>query len=98
MHAKGGYIFAQLRADGRAAVPSYIRSLGHKYVAPSAVPLEGGEVPEPLDKETIDRFIKMYASAGKNAIEGAGFDGVEVRPCKCAEGSSTGLTSFTRSQ
>lgn len=55
-------------------------------------------MPEPLDKETIERFIKMYASAGKNAIEGAGFDGVEVRPCECSEGSSTALISSTRSQ
>lgn len=79
VHAKGGYIYAQLRADGRAAVPDYIRSLGHKYVAPSAVPLDdASEVPEPLDKATIERFIKMYGDAAKNAVERAGFDGVEI--------------------
>lgn len=88
VHAKGGYIYAQLRADGRAAVPSYIRSLGHKYVAPSAVPLEeGGEVPEALDQETIDRFVGFYANAARNAVEGAGFDGVEV----CTTFSSTSI-------
>lgn len=79
VHAKGGYFFAQLRADGRAADPSYIRSLGHTFVAPSDIPIEeGDEKPTPLTKEKIERFVQLYAQAAKNAVEGSGFDGVEV--------------------
>ncbi|KAF8300412.1 FMN-linked oxidoreductase [Clavulina sp. PMI_390] len=78
VHAKGGFIFAQLREDGRAANPDHIRSLGHHYVAPSAVPLPGGEVPQPLTKDAIKRFVRMFADAGRDAVHGAGFDGVEI--------------------
>jgi len=78
VHAKGGFIVAQLRADGRAADPQYLRSKGHTFVAPSDVPIvPGGEKPTPLSRQTIDRFIQTYAQAARNAVE-AGFDGVEV--------------------
>ncbi|KAH0263059.1 NADH:flavin oxidoreductase/NADH oxidase family protein, partial [Aureobasidium melanogenum] len=34
--------------------------------------------PRPLTEEEIQIFIKDYANAAKNAVEGAGFDGVEI--------------------
>ena len=71
-------MFVQLRADGRAADPAYLRSNGHTFVAPSDIPIvEGDEKPMSLTKEKIAEFLQFYAQAAKNALE-AGFDGVEV--------------------
>ncbi|KAG8994250.1 hypothetical protein FRB90_000498 [Tulasnella sp. 427] len=77
VHSKGGYIFCQLWALGRAASIDVIGPLGHKVVSASNLPMKNGTVPEPLDKEHIERYIKAYAQAATNAVE-AGFDGVEV--------------------
>ena len=38
---------------------------------------ENSEAPTPLTEEEIQKFIVLYATAAKNAIE-AGFDGVEI--------------------
>ena len=79
VHARGGYIFAQLRTDGRAADPDFIRSKGYPFVAPSDVPIaDGGPKPEPMSKQQIESYVKSYAQAARNAVDGAGFDGVEV--------------------
>lgn len=77
VHSKGGYIFCQLWALGRAASIDVIGPLGYKVVSASNLPLKGGTVPEALTKEDINRYVDAYANAAKNAIE-AGFDGVEI--------------------
>jgi len=74
VHDKGGVIYLQLWALGRANpgnadVP--------KVVSASDIPFEGGAKPEPLTKEDIKRYVGLYTQAAKNAIE-AGFDGVEI--------------------
>lgn len=74
VHDKGGVIYCQLWALGRANpgnadVP--------KVVSASNQPFEGGAKPEAQTKEDIQRYIQLYTTAAKNAIE-AGFDGVEI--------------------
>ena len=74
VHAKGGAIYLQMWALGRANpgnadVP--------KVVSASDKPFEGGATPVSLSKEDIKRYVGLYAQAAKNSIE-AGFDGVEI--------------------
>lgn len=83
VHEKGSYIYAQLWALGRTADPVAMRAQpgGEKFdlVSSSAVPLaEGSETPRALTEDEIQQYIKDYATAAKNAIERAGFDGVEI--------------------
>lgn len=80
VHEKGGYIYLQLYANGRSADLDILATKGFKYVSAGSIPMqEGGPVPEPLSKVDILRYCKVFAQAAKNAVHGAGFDGVEVR-------------------
>ncbi|EIW62837.1 NADH:flavin oxidoreductase/NADH oxidase [Trametes versicolor FP-101664 SS1] len=80
VHAKGSYIFMQIWAIGRAAVLSELAQDGdYPYVSASAVPLKGSDVtPRPLTEDEIKQYVEGFATAAKNAVFGAGFDGVEV--------------------
>ncbi|KAG8874510.1 hypothetical protein FRB98_008392 [Tulasnella sp. 332] len=83
VHAKGGFIYLQLWALGRAAYPTVLAAKGLKYVSAGDIPtpvLEGelGPAPTPLSREDIERYVETYRQAAKNAVHGAGFDGVEV--------------------
>lgn len=74
VHKAGGHIYCQLWALGRANpgnadVP--------KVVSASDQPFEGGAKPEAQSVEDIKRYVGLYSTAAKNAIE-AGFDGVEI--------------------
>ena len=78
MHKEGGIIFLQLWALGRTANPQVKEkeSTGD-VVSSSAVPENSDKsVPRPLTEEEIWQFIEDYATAARNAVEGAGFDGV----------------------
>ncbi len=78
VHDKGGVIYCQLWALGRAASPDALKNDGgHRVVSSGDIPFEGGAKPEALTEEEILQYIKGYAQAAKNAIE-AGFDGVEI--------------------
>ncbi|KAI1057024.1 hypothetical protein LB507_002281 [Fusarium sp. FIESC RH6] len=93
VHAKGGYIYAQLWHSGRANIPQLT---GSPIVAPSATawddPNETFPYPPPhtstpvkladyppveMTIEKIKSTIGDYVNAAKNALD-AGFDGVEV--------------------
>ncbi|KAH9143318.1 hypothetical protein AeRB84_012670, partial [Aphanomyces euteiches] len=86
VHAKGGKIFMQIWHGGRAAHPDC--NDGAENVAPSAIVIEGevhtpkGKVPNVQPRELrldeIPAIVQAYATAAKNSIEVAGFDGVEV--------------------
>jgi len=80
VHAKGSYIYAQLWALGRAADPEAQRNeFNEDYVSSSATPLPGSkDTPRALTEEEIQYFINDYRQAAKNAVEIAGFDGVEI--------------------
>jgi len=84
VHAKGGYVFAQLFHGGRQA---HIELTGTTPVSASVVPFEGhaflrGDfVPSSpyraLELEEIPGIIAAYRKAAENALA-AGFDGVEL--------------------
>lgn len=79
VHEKGSFIYCQLWAMGRAAVPAFMKSQGLDMISSSATPMdENSEAPRALREEEIEEFIKAYADAAKAAVEVAGFDGVEI--------------------
>jgi 2,4-dienoyl-CoA reductase-like NADH-dependent reductase (Old Yellow Enzyme family) len=93
VHAKGGYIYAQLWNAGRACIPHHT---GMPTISASATPLEGEDryphpppgtseqikyrdfPPKKLDEEGIKRQISDYVKAAKAAVEECGFDWVEA--------------------
>ncbi|KAI0647402.1 FMN-linked oxidoreductase [Trametes meyenii] len=81
VHAKGSFIYLQLWALGRAAVPEELRKENpdFPYVGASAIPLKDyNEAPRPLTIPEIKEYVQWYAQAASNAVNGAGFDGVEI--------------------
>ncbi|TFK36209.1 hypothetical protein BDQ12DRAFT_687024 [Crucibulum laeve] len=83
VHARGSYIYLQLWALGRAAIPNQLKKEGDlPFVSASAVPLRDrpktDPLPRPLTIEEIQQYIGFYAQAAENAVLKAGFDGVEI--------------------
>lgn len=79
MHEKGSFIYLQLWALGRTARLEILTEDGHELVAPSPISAgEGYNTPRALTIPEIQEYIQWYAQAAKNAVEGAGFDGVEI--------------------
>lgn len=80
MHAKGCFIYLQLAAAGALAFPAVLSAQGHPYVSASSVPYpdRGDTQPRPLTINEIKEYAQLFATAAKNAVEGAEFDGVEV--------------------
>ncbi|KZV68718.1 NADH:flavin oxidoreductase/NADH oxidase [Peniophora sp. CONT] len=79
VHAKGGFIFMQLWALGRAANAAVLEQEGpYDVVSASAIQLDAEHAtPRPLTVEEIKEWVQSYAQAAKNAVR-AGFDGVEI--------------------
>jgi 2,4-dienoyl-CoA reductase-like NADH-dependent reductase (Old Yellow Enzyme family) len=93
VHAKNGFIYAQLWNAGRASIPQHT---GMPTVSASATPYEDGECypypppgtssqvkyedfpPTELSIEGIKKQIADYVNAAKLAVMECGFDGVEV--------------------
>lgn len=80
VHANNSFIFLQLWALGRAATPSILSAESLPYVAPSPIALSSRLklAPRGLTKDEIKEYIQLYAQAAKNAVNEAGFDGVEI--------------------
>ncbi|KAK5687485.1 hypothetical protein LTS10_001623 [Elasticomyces elasticus] len=82
VHKAGGIFFLQLWALGRSANPDVKKKEGTgDVVSASDIPMsvsDNSPAPRPLTEEEIQQYIKDYATAAKNAVEGAGFDGVEI--------------------
>ncbi|KAG8702931.1 hypothetical protein FRC12_011517 [Ceratobasidium sp. 428] len=80
VHANGSFIYLQLWALGRAARAEALKAEGnYSVVSSSAIPLDDKHaVPQELLKIDIKRYVGLYAQAAKNAVFGAGFDGVEI--------------------
>jgi NADPH2 dehydrogenase len=78
VHKAGSFIFLQLWALGRTANPKVKEAEGTGPVVSSSNVPENSDKPEPkpLSEEEIQQYIRDYATAAKNAVEGAGFDGV----------------------
>ncbi|KAF4832287.1 Chanoclavine-I aldehyde reductase fgaOx3 [Colletotrichum tropicale] len=78
VHKKGSFIFLQLWALGRVAVPEVARAKGFEIISSSDKPFEANaSAPKPATKTDIQNFVEQYAQAARNAIK-AGFDGVEI--------------------
>jgi 2,4-dienoyl-CoA reductase-like NADH-dependent reductase (Old Yellow Enzyme family) len=75
-HDGGAAILAQLNHPGRQ---SNLLHIGHKPVAPSAVPLAlpGATTPRALTTPEIEEIIDRFATAAE-VCEAAGFDGVQI--------------------
>jgi NADPH2 dehydrogenase len=91
VHENGSFIYLQLWALGRAAIPDVLQKEGgHPLVAPSPIPLPTKKtknentapspraLPRALTVEEIEEYVRLYASAAENAVLRAGFDGVEI--------------------
>ncbi|KAK8093358.1 FMN-linked oxidoreductase [Apiospora hydei] len=81
VHAKGSFIWVQLWALGRVANPDALKKENPAFKVKGASPLpeaEGKTVPEEMTEQEIQDFVRDYAQAARNAVELAGFDGVEI--------------------
>ena len=90
VHAKGSYMYLQIWALGRAASVEKLKEEdpSFDYVSAGDVPVprtpeqdEKGEDaprPRPLTKEEIAEYVQLFATAARDAVERAGFDGVEI--------------------
>ena len=79
VHEAGSFIYCQLWALGRAASKDVLAKKGLDVVSSSAVPIDGkSATPRAMSEEEIWGFVKAYADAARNAVEIAGFDGVEI--------------------
>jgi NADPH2 dehydrogenase len=80
VHEKGSFIFCQLWALGRAAVPDVLAKENNSpHVSASPIPLSirPTAVPHALTEPEIKSYITNFAVGARNAIA-AGFDGVEI--------------------
>lgn len=70
----------QLWALGRCANPSILNAQNIPYVSASAIPLRTSPsaIPRPLTIAEIKELAQSYGRAASNAVNKAGFDGVEV--------------------
>ena len=90
VHENGSFIYLQLWALGRTALPDVLQKEGgYPLVAPSPIPLPTKSnpnappstpqaLPRALTVEEIKDYVRLFASAAENAVLRAGFDGVEI--------------------
>lgn len=88
VHEAGGKIFLQIFHTGRIALPDFLPTGVEQPVAPSAVRAAGQNYtdegmkdfvePRELTTAEIRQIVQDFGNAAKNAIEKAGFDGVEL--------------------
>ncbi len=86
VHAEGGRIIAQVMHAGRVTHPDI--NGGNEVVAPSAIAINGSTrtntgkqpypVPRALTTEELPGVIGEFVTASRDAIDVAGFDGVEL--------------------
>ncbi|KAF1846384.1 NADH flavin oxidoreductase/12-oxophytodienoate reductase [Cucurbitaria berberidis CBS 394.84] len=79
VHAKGSFIICQLVHLGRTASAEVLEQRGLDVVGPSAIPKDSASaMPRELSDSDIRRIIASFVVAARNAVEKAGFDGVEI--------------------
>ncbi|KAI0034780.1 NADH:flavin oxidoreductase/NADH oxidase [Vararia minispora EC-137] len=79
VHANGCIIIAQIYAAGSAADPADLSEKGVPFVNVSAFHWEPAhEKPRALSKAEIKDYVTRFGVAARNAVQGAGFDGVEL--------------------
>ncbi|KAG7445340.1 NADH:flavin oxidoreductase/NADH oxidase [Guyanagaster necrorhizus] len=81
VHAKGSFIFCQLWALGRAADCSALKEEEPSLdlVGPSPTKItNSSSTPRALTIDEIHEYHRLYACAASDAVNKAGFDGVEI--------------------
>ncbi|KAI0818987.1 FMN-linked oxidoreductase [Irpex lacteus] len=80
VHARGSFIYLQIFAMGRVASPEVLEKEGPFPLVSSSdiIPTGGSVAPRPLTIPEIKQYVDDFATAAANAVDGAGFDGVEV--------------------
>jgi 2,4-dienoyl-CoA reductase-like NADH-dependent reductase (Old Yellow Enzyme family) len=86
VHSKGSYIWLQLWATGRAAEAEVLTAHGFDLVSSSGIPIpkpsnaetDNLSIPRALTEAEIESYLEEHAQAARNAINLAGFDGVEI--------------------
>jgi NADPH2 dehydrogenase len=80
VHARGSYIYLQLWCLGRTAKAEVLsQEFGLDVIGAGDIPIsEERSTPRPIGEEEIWELIGEYAQAARNAVDGAGFDGVEI--------------------
>lgn len=72
VHARGAFVFLQLIAIGRRAMPMMMQDI----VGPSAIAVDDqSPVPRELTEAEIVEYIESFGVAAENAVLKAGFDG-----------------------
>ncbi|KAL9710806.1 hypothetical protein Ac2012v2_006344 [Leucoagaricus gongylophorus] len=81
VHAAKSYIYCQLWALGRTADEKMLKEDDPSFsvVGPSPIAVkEGAPIPRELTIPEIQEYIQSYATAARNAVHEAQFDGVEI--------------------
>ncbi|KAG8889799.1 hypothetical protein FRB98_002721, partial [Tulasnella sp. 332] len=79
VHAKGGFIYLQMWAIGRAAIEAVLAKDGFTVVSASDIPKAQGKiVSRVLTKKEILEYVRRHGQTAKIAVQKAGFNGVEV--------------------
>ncbi|KAJ6541606.1 NADH:flavin oxidoreductase/NADH oxidase [Mycena capillaripes] len=79
VHAKGSFMYLQLWAMGRAFYNyDKIEDAGIPHISASDVPLTGEAKPRPITLDEIKEHLEWFSQAASNAVNKAGFDGVEI--------------------
>ncbi|KAK4701083.1 NADPH2 dehydrogenase, partial [Phenoliferia sp. Uapishka_3] len=84
VHEKKSFMYMQMWALGRVAVPDELKKFGGgDLISSSDVPFDKMDKPRPLTIEEMGKWKSDYAAAAKRFVEEAGGDGVEIH---CANG------------
>ncbi|KAJ7906715.1 FMN-linked oxidoreductase [Mycena leptocephala] len=81
VHERGSFIYCQLFAMGRAATAPELAdpNIDFDLVSASPIPLPGETIiPRALTVEDIHEYVQLFVQAAKNAMDHAGFDGIEI--------------------
>ena len=83
IHEQGCYVFLQIGATGFSARLNYLAEddPNADYIGASDIPLKGREHeqhPRPLTIPEIHEYAELFATAARNAVFRAGYDGVEI--------------------
>ncbi|KAI0057806.1 FMN-linked oxidoreductase [Artomyces pyxidatus] len=80
IHARGSFIYLQLFDMGASADLAVLEADGgHPYVGAGDLPHDGrSERPRPMTIEEIHEHTEYFATAARNAVYGAGCDGIEI--------------------
>ena len=77
---KGSFIFLQLGALGRRAIPDALKAIDPSWdvVSPGNIPVKDGPIPRAMTRDEIREHVDFFRSTALNAIEKIGFDGVKL--------------------